>query len=238
LNASPRHGEFVTIEVPGMKTPIKSYIVYPEVKEKAPVVVVTMEIFGLSDWLMAVTDQLAADGFIAIAPDYLSGKGPKGGGTEDFADRTAVTRAVQGVSTDDVVAVNNAVKAYGAKLPASSGKFASIGFCWGGGKSFAYAAAQPELAAAVVYYGTPPADAELAKIKCPVMGFYGGNDARVTATVAPTEEKMKKLEKSYVPHVYEGAGHGFLRAQNQPANLKASQEAWPATIAFLKANTK
>jgi carboxymethylenebutenolidase len=238
LNSSPRHGEFVDVTVPNMKTPIKCYVVYPEVKDKAPVVIVTMEIFGLSDWLMAVTDQLAADGFIAIAPDYLSGKGPKGGGTDDFADRTAVTRAVQGVSTADVVAVNNAVREYAAKLPAATGKFANVGFCWGGGKAFAYAAAQPELSAAVAYYGTPPADPELPKIKAPILAFYGGNDARVTATEKPTEQKMKDLNKPFTPHVYDGAGHGFLRAQNVPANLEASKQAWPATIEFLKANTK
>ena len=127
-----------------------------------------------------------------------------------------------------------------AALPAATAKFATVGFCWGGGQSFAYAATQPDLAAAVVYYGTPPKDDGLAAIKCPIAGFYGGDDARVTATVDPTTAKMKAAGKVYTPHVFDGAGHGFLRgqAERNGANLKAAQEAWPATVTFLRENTK
>jgi carboxymethylenebutenolidase len=235
IEKSPRHGEYVDITVPGAKTPLKAYIVYPERKDKAPVVIVIMEIFGLSDWIKGVTDQLAADGFIAIAPDMLSGHGPNGGGTESLGGRDGVTQAVRGLKADEVTADLNAVREYGMKLPASNGKTATIGFCWGGGQSFAYASNQPDLNAAVVYYGTPAKD--LDKVKAPVMGFYGGNDNRITSTVQPTEEAMKQLGKKYTPHVYDGAGHGFLRQQDG-ANMKATQEAWPATIAFLKENTK
>jgi carboxymethylenebutenolidase len=240
LNASPRHGEWVDLDVPGRKTPLKAYIVYPERKDKAPVVLVIQEIFGLTDWVRSVTDQLAADGFIAIAPDFLSGMGPNGGGTDAFPSRDDVTRAVRDIKAEDVIAGLDAARSYALKLPAASGKSASVGFCWGGGMSFIYATSQPGLNAAVVYYGTPPHDSELPKIPCPVAGFYGGDDARVTATVKPTEEKMKKLDKPYTPHIFEGAGHGFLRAQDQRngANLKASQEAWPATIDFLRKNTE
>ena len=87
-----------------------------------------------------------------------------------------------------------------------------------------------------MYYGTAPADEALAAIKAPVLGNYGGDDARVTATVAPTEAAMKKAGKAYEPHVYDGAGHGFLRQQTgkEGANLKATRAAWPRTIAFLK----
>lgn len=240
LDKSPRHGEWVDIAVPGSATPLKSYIVYPEVKEKAPVVIVIHEIFGETDWIRSVADQLAADGFIAIAPDLLSGHGAKGGGTDSFTGRDEVTKAIRGLKGDDVTAGLNAVRDYGLKLPAASGKTATIGFCWGGGQSFAYAAHQPELNAAVVYYGTPPAADALEKVKAPVLGNYGGKDARVTSTVEPTIAEMKKLNKEYVTHVYEGAGHGFLRAQDlqDGANLKAAQEAWPTTIAFLREHTK
>jgi carboxymethylenebutenolidase len=240
LEKSPRHGEMIDITVPGAKTPLKSYIVYPERKDKAPVVIVIHEIFGLSDWVRSVADQLAAEGFIAIAPDMLSGHGKDGGGTESLGGRDDVMKAIRGLKSDEVTADLNAVRDYGIKLPAASGKSASIGFCWGGGQSFSYAANQPELNAAVVYYGSAPSAELLAKIKAPVMGNYGGNDARITATVEPTAAKMKELGKSYSPHVYDGAGHGFLRAQDgsNGANLKATQEAWPATIAFLKENTK
>jgi carboxymethylenebutenolidase len=238
LERSPRHGEMVDIQVPGAQTPLKSYIVYPERKDKAPVVIVIHEIFGLSDWVRSVADQLAADGFIAIAPDLLSGHGKDGGGTDSYSGRDGVMQAIRGLKPDEVTRDLNAVHDYGAKLPAASGKFACIGFCWGGGQSFAYATQQPELSAAAVYYGTPPKDDAMAKIKCPVAGFYGGNDARVTATVEPTEKKMKEMNKPYQPHVYDGAGHGFLRQSDSGANQKAAEQAWPATIEFLKENTK
>jgi carboxymethylenebutenolidase len=236
LDASPRHGEWAEIAVPGSDKKMKAYVVFPEVKDKAPVVIVIQEIFGLSDWIRSVADQLAAEGFIAIAPDLLSG--PAGPGTEATGDRQAITRAVSGLKPDLVTTMLNATRDYGMKLPAASGKTATIGFCWGGGQSFAYATAAPDLSAAVVYYGTPPSEQAMGNIKCPVMGLYGGNDNRVTSTVQPTEAKMKELGKSYTPHVYEGAGHGFLRAQDRPENAKAAKEGWPATIAFLKERTK
>jgi carboxymethylenebutenolidase len=240
LNTSPRHGEFVEIEVPGSKVPLKAYIVYPERKDKAPVVLVIQEIFGLSDWLRGTTDQLAADGFIAIAPDFLSGKGPNGGGTEAFPSRDQVTRAVMGIKADEVVADLNATRDYALKLPSATGKTATVGFCWGGGMSFNYATVQPALNAAVLFYGTPPKDDAMKNIQAPIAAFYGGDDARVTATVAPTTEKMKALGKVYEPHVYDGAGHGFVRAQDQRngANLKATQQGWPAAIAFLRKYTE
>ena len=236
LNKSPRHGEWVDIALAAGGPKIRSFVVYPERKDKAPVVIVIQEIFGLSDWIRSVADQLAADGFIAIAPDLLSGKGPNGGGTDAFAGRDDVTRAVRDLKPDQVMAALDAVRDFGLKLPAANGKSATVGFCWGGGMSFAYAAHQPQLDAAVVYYGTPPDEAGIAKIKAPVLGNYGGDDARVTATVPPTDEQMKKAGKTYSYNVYEGAGHGFLRAQDgrDSANLKATQKAWPATIAFLR----
>jgi carboxymethylenebutenolidase len=240
IEKSPRHGEWADIAVPGSNVPLRSYVVYPERKDKAPVVIVIHEIFGLSDWVRSVADQLAADGFIAIAPDLLSGHGKDGGGTDSFSGRDDVVKAIRGLKSEEVTSALNAVRDYGAKLPAAGGKTATIGFCWGGGQSFAYASNQPDLSAAVVYYGTPPSKDAQAAIKAPIAGFYGGDDARVTATVEPTKAEMNKLGKTYEPHVYDGAGHGFLRAQadKNGANLKAAQEAWPATIAFLREHTK
>jgi carboxymethylenebutenolidase len=237
LEKSPRHGEFVDIEVPGGKVPMRSYVVYPERKEKAPVVIVIHEIFGLSDWIRSVADQLAADGFIAIAPDMLSGKGPSGGGTESITSRDDVRKLIQGLKSDEVVTMLNATRDYGKKLPASNGKTATIGFCWGGKQSFAYAVAQPELHAAVVYYGTSPENAaDFAKIRAPVLGLYGSDDARVNQTIDPAKAAMKEGGKSYTPHIYDGAGHGFLRQQDgkDGANMKAAQQAWPETVKFLK----
>src|SRR5437762_14106787 len=180
LEKSPRHGEYVDVTVPGAKSPLKAYVVYPERKDKAPVVIVIHEIFGLSDWIRSVADQLAADGFIAIAPDLISGMGPNGGGTDSFANRDDVVKAIRGLKNEQVAADLTAVHDYGMNLPAASGKFASIGFCWGGGVSFIYATREPRLSAAVVYYGTSPSNSDdYQNIKAPVQGHYGGNDARV-----------------------------------------------------------
>ena len=239
LDHSPRHGEFVSVDVAG--TPIRTWVVYPERSDKAPVVLVIHEIYGLSDWVRAMADQLAADGFIAVAPDLLSGKGPNGGGTDAFASRDDVTKAVSNLSPDEVAARLNAVRDRALAFPAANGKSASIGFCWGGTMSFAYATAQPALNAAVVYYGAAPADpAKLVAIKAPVLGLYGRNDARVTGSVEGTKIKMGVFSRPYQAHIFEGAGHGFLRAQNEQngANMSATQQAWPLTLAFLRQYTK
>ena len=228
----------VNIPVPGSDTKLSSFIVYPERKDKAPVIIVIMEIFGLTDWLRAVTDTLAADGFIAIAPDLLSGRGPGGGGTEAFAGRDDVVKAVSGLASAQVVTMLDAVKNYAAGLPAATRKFATLGFCWGGGQSFNYATVQPKLGAAVVFYGVSPPLEALNAISGPVLGLYGEDDARVVSTVNPAEEKMKELGKIFNTHIYKGAGHGFLRAQAERngANLEASRQAWPAAIQFLRQN--
>jgi carboxymethylenebutenolidase len=238
IDNSPRHGEWVDIDVEGEETKLRAWVVYPERKDKAPVVLVIHEIFGLTDWVRAVADQLAADGFIAIAPDLLSGKGEGGGGTESFAEGD-VRAAIRGLTPEEVARRLDAARAYGLSLPAATDKSATIGFCWGGTASFNYATHQRGLNAAIVYYGTGPTDKEtLETIQCPVLGFYGEDDARVTSTVEPTAAAMKELQKSFTSHIYPGAGHGFLRQQDgrEGANLKASQEAWRETVEFLRAN--
>jgi carboxymethylenebutenolidase len=236
LESSPRHGEYVDVKNPAGGAPVRTWIVYSERKDKAGVVIVIHEIFGLSDWIRAVADQLAREGFIAVAPDLVSGHGPGGGGTESAASRDDVVKMVREISPEEATLRLNAVRDYAVKLPAANGKVATMGFCWGGARSFAYAAVEPALNAAVVYYGTSPEAAMLGGIKAPVLGLYGGDDARVNATIAPAEAEMKKLGKTYEPHIYEGAGHGFLRGQSQRegSNLKATAQAWPRTIAFLR----
>ncbi len=235
LERSPRHGEWVDVKTPEGAS-LRTWIVYPERKDKAPVVIVIHEIYGLTDWIRSVADRLAADGFIAVAPDLLSGKGPGGGGTDSLASSDDVVKLVRALTPADVTARLNAVRDYAVKLPAAGGKTATLGFCWGGAQSFAYATQQPALSAAVVYYGSSPAQPDLARLQAPVLGLYGGDDARVNATIAPAEAETKRLGKTYEPNVYEGAGHGFLRQQEgrDGANLKASRQAWPRTIAFLK----
>lgn len=240
LEKSPRHGEFVDVQLPGGKGSIRAWVVYPERKDKAPVVIVIHEIFGLSDWIRGVADQLAKEGFLAIAPDLITGLGPNGGGTDSVASRDDVTKLVRALTPEDATARLDAVHDYAVKLPAANGKSATLGFCWGGARSFAYAADQPQLDAAVVYYGTSPDAAKLAQVKAPVLGLYGSDDARVNATIPPAEAELKKLKKTYEPNTYEGAGHGFLRQQDgrEGANLKATQAAWPRTLEFLRARLK
>lgn len=241
LNTSPRHGEWAELTVAEGQPKMKCWVVYPEVKDKAPVVIVIQEIFGLSDWLRATADQLAADGFIAIAPDLLSGRGPNGGGTDSFAGRDAVTKATRDLTPEATNAMLDAAVAYGKTLPASNGKTATVGFCWGGTASFAYAAHSKDVSAAVVAYGSGPKDPDTyTKINAPVLGLYGGDDARVTSTVPQSEMAMAKAQKPYTPRIYEAAGHGFFRQPDGKAgaNRKAVDAAWLEMVKFIVANAK
>jgi carboxymethylenebutenolidase len=214
LEASPRHHEYVALKH-GDRT-VQAFVVYPEVKTKAPVVVLIHEIFGLSDWAKEMADELAAKGFIVVAPDLLSGFGPNGGGSSEFPSQDAAVKAVSGLNPDTVMADLDAAADYGKHLPAANDKIAVIGFCWGGGKSFAFAAHRQDLSAAFVFYGTAPAD--VTPITAPVYGFYAGNDARIGATIPGTTEAMKAAGKKYEPVTYDGAGHGFMRAGEDPTN--------------------
>jgi carboxymethylenebutenolidase len=330
LAKSPRHGEFVTINEPGGRQ-LQAWVVYPEVKDKAPVVVMIHEIFGLSDWAREMADELAGAGYIVVEPDLLSGFGPpkamaemrgngstpvaygcdpmdcaprqtptqswhtheavaqvnaamagtqsnahqvvttsyepqnqppqqfhmdhsimsdaqvqqggmpyvpaRPGGTSAFPDQGSVTKAVSSLPDAQVLADLDAAADYGKKLPAASGKLFVVGFCWGGGKSFLFATHRHDLSAAFVFYGPPPAEDLMKNITAPVYGFYAGNDARITATVPKTQEEMKALGKTYEPVVYDGAGHGFMRAGEapdaSPANAAARQAGFKRMVALM-----
>ena len=239
LNSSPRHGEFVDIPY-GDGAPLRTWVVYPERKDKAVVVILIHEIFGLSKWMRGVGDQIAADGFIAVAPDLISGMGPGGGGTDSVATRDDLVKLIRGLSAEETRARLDAVRAWAAKLPAANGKVATMGFCWGGARSFEYAAAEPPPQAAIVFYGTSPDSATLLKVRAPVLGLYGSDDARVNATIEPAKAALKATRASYEPNIYEGAGHGFLRQQEgrDGANRTATEKAWPRAVKFLKTNLK
>ncbi|HEV8203897.1 MAG TPA: dienelactone hydrolase family protein [Pyrinomonadaceae bacterium] len=234
LAKSPRHQEWVKVKNGNRE--VNSFVVYPENKNKATAVIVIHEIFGMSDWVQSLTDQLAEAGYVAIAPDLLSGMGPNGGGTSSL-DRNGVGQAIGALPPDQITADLNAVADYISKVPASNGKIVVTGYCWGGGQSFRYATNNPNVKAAFVFYGPAPASADgtpdkaaLAKITAPVYGFYAGNDARINATLPKTTEAMTELKKTFEPVTYEGAGHGFMRAGEAPdaneANKKARDEAW------------
>jgi carboxymethylenebutenolidase len=239
LAKSPRHGEWVMVKVGGDS--VRAWVVYPQVSTKAPVVVVVHEIFGLSNWIRGVADQLAADGFIAIAPDLLSGKI-----APNLDDSTLKAQGPALIATLDPAVVQkdiDAVAQYAMALPAAEKKYGIVGFCWGGGISFAHAAhagASPLFGASVVYYGVPPKPDQLPSVHAPVLGLYGGTDARIALTVPPTDSAMKAMGRTYEHTIFPGAAHGFLRAQTQTdgsimaANAQATKEAWPATIAWFK----
>jgi carboxymethylenebutenolidase len=234
LEKSPRHQEWVQVKH-GDRV-VHAFVVYPEVKDKRPVVVVIHENQGLTDWVRSVADQLAAAGYIAIAPDLLSGMAPNGGKTADFADASSAREAIYKLNPESVTADLNAVTDRARKLPAGNGKVAVAGFCWGGAQTFRFASNRRDLAAAFVFYGTGPED--ISGINAPVYAFYGGDDARVNATIPKTTEQMSKAGKKYEPVTYEGAGHGFMRSGEAPdaseTNRKARQQAWQRWLELLK----
>lgn len=292
LAKSPRHGEYVTIVEPSGRK-LQAWVVYPEVRQKAPVIVMIHEIFGLSDWAREMADELAGAGYIVVEPDLLSGFGPathamdesprptiamsgagcdpmacsvnqkpavmltsvpmahgtgqenggmayvpmQPGGTSAFPDQSAVVRAVSSLPDAQVMADLDAAEDYGKRLPAASGKLFVVGFCWGGGKSFLFATHRHDLSAAFVFYGPPPPEDLLKNITAPVYGFYAGNDARITATIPETEKEMTAAGKVYVPVVYDGAGHGFMRAGEAPeanaANTAARQAGFRRLVKLL-----
>jgi carboxymethylenebutenolidase len=237
LDRSSRHQEWVKVKA-GDRS-VQSFIVYPEVKEKAAAVVVIHEIFGLTTWVRSVADELAETGYIAIAPDLLSGMAAGGGGSEVLSERSAAVKAVSALPPKQVTADLDAVVAYVSKLPACNGKVVVAGFCWGGGQAFRLATNNKDLKAAFVFYGSGPnQEAAIGHIDCPVYGFYGGNDARIDATIPKTTDLMKQAGKTYEPVIYEGAGHGFMREGEGPnpteANKKAREEAWARWKELLK----
>jgi carboxymethylenebutenolidase len=253
LAKSPRHQEWVKVKNGARE--VNSFVVYPEVKNKATAVVVIHEIFGMSDWVQSLTDQLAEAGYIAIAPDLLSGMGPNGGGTSSL-DHNGVGQAIRDLPPDQITADLNAVADYVSKLPAANGKVVVTGYCWGGSQSFRFATNRPSLKAAFVFYGSEPAGSDnapdkaaLAKITAPVYGFYAGNDARINATIPATTAAMAELKKTYDPVTYEGAGHGFMRAGDAPeptaptptGNKEADDKAaadYPKALTAYKGNKK
>ncbi len=227
LEKSPRHREWVTVKHDGRS--VETFVAYPESRNRTPVVLVIHEIFGSTDWVQELSDELAEAGYIAVAPDLLSGMGPKGGRTTDFAQGEAM-QAVSHLDPAQVTADLNAVADYALKIPAANGKLFVTGYCWGGGQSFRFATNRADLSAAFVFYGPPPDKDAMVRIKAPVYGFYGENDARIGATIPGTVEQMKAAGKVYEPVTYAGAGHGFMRGGEAPeakeADRKARNDAW------------
>ncbi len=235
LASSPRHAEWVTIPTrPDGTDSIRAWVVYPERSQQAPVILVVHEIFGLSPWIRSVADQLAADGFIAIAPDLMTAANLPG--APENPDPDAARAAIRNLQPADVQRQLGALAQWGMALPAAADRYGIVGFCWGGSTSFAHAVDAPNLGASVVYYGSSPATAALSTVRAPVLGLYGENDARVNATIAPADSALQALGRTFETEIYAGAGHGFLRAQTgqDGANMAATRQAWPRTIAWFR----
>jgi carboxymethylenebutenolidase len=252
LATSPRHGEWVKIPwAPDAGDSLMAWVVYPVTsRPHSPVVVVVHEIFGLSTWVRGVADQVAADGFIAIAPDLLSRS--RGGPSADELPGDSAVKLVRGVSAAERAAGVRAAARYAMALPSAAPRYAVIGFCWGGSTTWIAAVdgGLEGFAAAVPFYGLPymtggATDADsLAKIRVPVMLLSGAKDARIGAAMPAIDSIMRALHKDYFGRNYAGAIHGFARAQDDPrtprdtaeeaANLAAIRDAWPRTVTFLK----
>lgn len=229
----PRHDEWVDVGN------VRTYVVYPEVSNRVQAVVVIHENRGLTDWVRTVADRLAEEGYIAVAPDLLSGTAPNGGNTKDFPTEDAAREAIGKLDRAQTIEKLRAVVEYARKIPAANGQVSVSGFCWGGARTWDVANAVDGLRAAYVFYGTGPQDpAGVAGIEAPVYGFYGGNDARVNATIPKSEELMKAAGKTFEPVIYEGAGHAYMRSGEMPnaeeANRKAREESWKRWLALLR----
>jgi carboxymethylenebutenolidase len=244
LEKSPRHGEWVKVKQG--KREVQSFLVFPEVKEKATAVVVIHEIFGMTDWVRGLADQLAEAGYIAIVPDLVPALKEK----KDFE---SLRKAISEVPPEQITADLDAVTKHVAKLPACNGKVVVCGFCWGGGQAFRFATHNKDIKASFVFYGPPPTkgtdlaateldEDAIKRIACPVYGFYGENDNRINATLDKTKEAMKSARKRFEPVIYEGAGHGFMRMGEDPdgkepnhdANKKGREAAWKRWKELLK----
>lgn len=242
LQDSPRHLEWVDV-VYGDRT-VKCFVAYPEVKDPAKTVVLIHEIFGLTDWVRGVADQLAEMGYVAIAPDLLSGTAANGGGTAELGGDDQARQVIARLPPAQILADLDAVVDYGSKLPASNGKASVVGFCWGGSQSFRYATHNPKIVEACVFYGSAPSGGieALQAIACPVFGFYAENDARINQTLPATRADMKAAGKTFVAEIYQGAGHGFMRAGESPTaspeNALARKQAWQRLHQVLQSSGK
>jgi carboxymethylenebutenolidase len=230
LDRSPRHGEWIT--APAGADSVRAWVVYPERRDDAPVVVVIHEIYGVTHWIRAVADQLAAEGFVAIAPDLLTGQDVPW--TDGEPDRQAAVTAIRSLEPDVAHHRLRAAAEHAMSLPGARAAYGVVGFCWGGAAAFAHATRFEDLGAAVVYYGGSPEEDILARVRAPVLGLYAEDDARVNATIPRAADALDR--RRYRVEMFEGAGHGFLRQQDgrDGANLDASRWAWPFTVGFLR----
>jgi carboxymethylenebutenolidase len=237
LETTPRHDEWVDLARDGRT--LRAYVVYPQRSDRAPAVVVIHENRGLTDWVRSVADRLAEEGTIAVAPDFLSGTGPNGGGTRDYPSEDAAREGIGRLPQQQVLGDLRSAVAYARQIPAATGAVSVAGFCWGGARAWEAANEIDGLARIYVFYGTGPSTPEgVAGIDAPVYGFYGGDDARVNATIPRSQELMSGANKTFESVIYEGAGHAFMRLgempDGAPENRIARTLAWQRLLDLLR----
>jgi carboxymethylenebutenolidase len=237
LETTPRHDEWVDL-THGERT-VRAYVVYPQKSSLSHVVVVIHENRGLNDWARSVADRLAEEGYIAIAPDFLSGTAPNGGGTRDYPTEDAAREGISRLSRSQVMADLQAAVDYARDIPSADKTVSVAGFCWGGSRAWDAANTIPGLEKIFVFYGGGPQEpAGVAQITAPVYGFYGGDDARVNATIPQTHALMAARHLTFDPVIYDGAGHAFMRLGEQPdasaANRNAYLQAWERWLRLLR----
>lgn len=244
---SPRKGEWINIPMAG-GTRLRTWISYPQGNTRAPMVLVFEPGPGIdmgepptrgggANWLRAIADQLASEGFIAVLPDLASGTGPNGGNSDSFEFADDVGRAKGSLGRPEVLNRVRAARDYALKLPMANGKVATIGFCGGATLSWESAAEVEGVNAAVVFYGGPPNDNVMARIKAPVAAYFGANDLGLAPRIAPATAAMKKHGKPFEVEVYQEATHVFLYRQDLGKNMAATEDSWPKAVAFMKKHT-
>lgn len=220
-----------SVVYPGDGSDMKAYVARPKAEGKYPAVIVIHENRGLNPHIEDVARRVALAGFLAIAPDALS---PQGGTPTDADKAREMFQKLDAAKN-----LNNFLKSidYAKSRKDCSGKFGTVGFCWGGRMANQMAVNAPELNAAVAYYGSQPDAADVPKIKAAVQLHYAGMDERINAGISAYEEALKKSNITYEVYTYEGAQHAF---NNDTAptryNEAAAKLAWERTLAFFRKN--
>jgi carboxymethylenebutenolidase len=220
------------IEYSGAAGPVRAYSVRPKGETRLSGVVVIHENRGLNAHIEDVARRVAAEGYIAVAPDALS---PFGGTPEDPNEaRPLFQKLDRQANTKNFVAAVEYLKTH----PQSTGKVGCMGFCWGGGVTNQVAVNSPNLAAAVPFYGSQPAPEDVPKIRAAMLIHYAGNDERINAGIPAFEEALKKASVEYQIFMYEGAGHAFFNDTGTRYDKQAAALAWQRTLTFFKEKLK
>ncbi|HYN84081.1 MAG TPA: dienelactone hydrolase family protein [Pyrinomonadaceae bacterium] len=214
---------------------ISAYMSAPQAKGRRPAVVVIHENRGLNDHIRDVARRFAAAGYVALAPDILSRKG----GTASMASPDKAREALMALPPEDALTDLKAGLAYlDRHARVKSGRLGSVGFCWGGARSFLLATEAERLRAAVVFYGSAPPPEKLPQVRVPVLGLYGETDTRITSQVPEVAAALKKAGKKFDYKIYDGAGHAFFNDTGERYNPEAAKDAWARTLDFFGKHLK